>query len=171
MADNDPQNPSNVPFEAVTEVLLDALETSTMVFAEAVEPDELAVPGPTALQITMQFKGPGQGTLNVVTSKDMARELTANTLGLDEDDPEVEESFCDALGELCNVLLGVLLGELTEETAVFDLSAPEFRNDVGVDQWQSIVQGGSSIGFDADGEPILVRLVQEGGEIPWKERE
>jgi CheY-specific phosphatase CheX len=66
----------------------------------------------------------GDDGLVLAVPEALARTIAANFLGMDEDDPIVEEHGSDSLGEILNVICGHLLTALYGRDGVFDLSIP-----------------------------------------------
>lgn len=130
------------------------LEDAAFVFAMPREepppaPDEWA---PVGVRLT--FRGPFGGYCEIWAPPALAKILSANMLGVDEDTPDAQETYCDALKETLNILCGNLLTEMAGEDPVFDLKTPTVQerleplptDDSSVEIW-----------LDADGHPILIR--------------
>jgi CheY-specific phosphatase CheX len=77
---------------------------------------------PLVAYARVRFTGPRTGRLEVRVAQDLLPVIAANMLGLDESD--AAEQF-DALGEIANVICGNVLPALHDDSAVFDIAAPE----------------------------------------------
>lgn len=64
---------------------------------------------PPALRVRIDYAGPEPGELDVACDAAFARALAANLLGLEPDDADVDEAAPAALGELSNILAGLLV--------------------------------------------------------------
>lgn len=111
--------------EILMEVAGETLEQLAFIFSFPGETDAEAIweEQVTACQVT--FSGPSKGELLMVISSSAMPELTANMLGLDEDEPPMQNQQCDALKESLNVICGNLLPRIGGEEAIFDIQAPE----------------------------------------------
>lgn len=91
------------------------------------------------------------GELRLWAQASFLRKLSANMLGLEEDDPKAVAKGLDALGELLNIVLGHCLTEKYGETETCRMGTPRLvepaalEEDVEVGSW-----------LVAEGEPILV---------------
>jgi CheY-specific phosphatase CheX len=70
----------------------------------------------------LEFRGPLRGSFGVQVPLDTARLLASNLLGEEGDDVSDEQAG-EAVGELANIVCGVLLGRI-DSRHTFDLSAP-----------------------------------------------
>ena len=72
--------------------------------------------------VEISFRGPIQGSLVLAAAGRILPLLVANMLG--ESGEMTRELQRDALGELANVICGILLPKLAGDREVFDLQAP-----------------------------------------------
>ena len=101
------------------------------------------------------FSGPWRGYVEIWASTEVARLLAANMLGQETTDPEIAETFLDAMMETLNVVCGNLLAELAGQGPIFRIAAPRaclklvpFSEQApGIDAW-----------LEADGHPLLLRM-------------
>ncbi|MCP4689704.1 MAG: chemotaxis protein CheX [Desulfobacterales bacterium] len=114
--------------EAISEVLaklgVDSLEKLAFMFPfpESPPPDlELE----NSLGSSVNFTGPYSGTLTMILSDDVLRELTVNMLGVDEDEEVTPEQLNDAIGEAVNIICGNVLPLIAGKEAIFNIQAPE----------------------------------------------
>ena len=80
--------------------------------------------------VKVGFQGSFSGQLVMAVTRQTVRELTANMLGLDEDEGEISpDDQADALKETINVICGNLLPSIGGKDTVFDIHAPEILSD------------------------------------------
>jgi chemotaxis protein CheY-P-specific phosphatase CheC len=108
----------------LSEVAAETLEQLAFIFSFADDPDENAIWAADATGCHVAFSGPHQGEILLVINSAVLPELTANMLGLDEDEEPPREHQEDALREALNVICGNLLPKIGGVEAVFDISAP-----------------------------------------------
>jgi CheY-specific phosphatase CheX len=102
---------------AVAEVL------ESMCFLSTSGEGALPAPGESAwVARSLEFHGPVHGAFGVRVPLDTARLLASNLLG-EEGEEVSDEQAGEAVGELANIVCGVLLGRI-ESQHTFDLSAP-----------------------------------------------
>jgi hypothetical protein len=95
--------------EGFVRAVSQTLEEAAFVFVEDVAPGDAPWGGELLLEACIPFTGPTPGDLALSVSRDHAIELAANLLGVDPEAPEADGAASDALGELANILCGVLL--------------------------------------------------------------
>ncbi len=111
--------------EIMYNITSETFEKMAFIFAEQnPEPgaDETAFSGATVASVS--FTGPTGGSLCMAISGEVLPELSANMLGMDEDET-TSEQHADALRETMNVICGNLLPAIAGDKAVFDIDAPE----------------------------------------------
>ena len=90
---------------------------------ENVTPDESMI-------VKVGFQGSFSGQLVMAVTRQTVQELTANMLGLDDDEGEISsDDQADALKETINVICGNLLPSIGGKDTVFDIHAPEMLSD------------------------------------------
>ena len=113
---------TTVTVDALSEVAAQVLEDVAFVFTErATAP--FAWSG-AAIEATLSFSGPERGALFVRTSPGLGARFAANMLGTEVDDPEVVERAGDALGEMLNVIAGVLVARVFGASTLVHLGVP-----------------------------------------------
>lgn len=91
------------------------------------------------------------GELRLWAQASFLRKLSANMLGLEEDDPKAVAKGIDALGELLNIVLGHCLTERYGETETCRMGTPRLvdlgslQDDLTLGSW-----------LLAEGEPLLI---------------
>ena len=151
--------------ECVSKTFIQVLEDVAMMFGDQIELGELPPPAGECVAVSIDFTGPGKGSLKLVTPDRTATEVAANVLGLDAGDPEVQEGGLDALKELINVTLGQLLTEIGGKEAVFDLSPPGARVGVTPSEWREFLAQEGTVAVVADEHPILLGLEMQAGTL------
>ncbi len=140
----------------VARVFIKVLEDVAMMFGDEVQKHDL-VPSPGGhIAIEIEFTGSGQGLVRLMAPECVAAEIAANVLGLDSGHPEAIEAMQDALGELLNVVVGQLLTEACGTEAVFDLSAPSVRGNVGALEWLGFSDLPGTVAVEAEDSVILL---------------
>lgn len=115
----------------LTDALSQALETMAFLDVMPIEED-LPVPDETVLA-KISFKGPKNGTLEILAGLDFAKILAENIGALDEVD---NENAFDAMKELSNVTCGLLLPMVAAESSdVFDMTVPTVKNGNDSPRW------------------------------------
>ena len=95
----------------------------------SIDPEEEAEPfGELPLAVANTIRGERQGTVLLRTVPGFARMLAANLLGMEEDDPTIDESGIAALKEFMNVICGHLVTELYGEEAETSIAIPQRVN-------------------------------------------
>ncbi|RKY09361.1 MAG: hypothetical protein DRP66_02420 [Planctomycetota bacterium] len=124
----------------LNELLLESAKEifETMVFmdlAECTEPAENAED--CALLGTITFKGALEGCLAFCCSVPCARAIAMNMLGIDTSEEIAEEDVCDAIGEICNMVMGSVKKRLAESAGNLEVSIPsvvsgrQLKNNMG----------------------------------------
>jgi len=138
-------------------VFTDVLEQLAFMFAEPPENETPHLAAGGIVQATMGFKGPFDGTLDLVVPRAMCEELAANVLGLEPDDEMVTHAPFDALKELLNVTCGNLLTALAGEEPIFDLTIPEVAL-LGDSAWPALRERPETVYYLVDRYPVLLHL-------------
>lgn len=109
--------------DVLVKIAVDALEKLAFMFAFP-EDDETLIPDELPLTARTTFSGPFCGTLLMSFSETVLPELTANMLGVDEEETSPEQQM-DACRETLNVICGNLLPAIAGDQAVFSITMPE----------------------------------------------
>ncbi len=153
-----PEISVNLLSDAATQVL----ETMAFMLPMPLE-EELPVPD-SSLLVQMEFVGPLTGTVEICAGRDFACALVANTMGMDPDEPEVQERASDGFKELLNVICGVLLEQLAESPAdLYNLTVPHMQELSDAGAWQSFVDQPETTILDVDGLPLAMKLAVSSG--------
>ncbi len=110
--------------EIMSQVTIETLEKLAFMFAFPAEgagdqAEDSTVTG------EVSFSGPFSGTLVITISVDVLKELTANMLGIDDEEESTESQRSDALKETMNIVCGNLLPAIGGDQVVFDIGVPE----------------------------------------------
>lgn len=114
--------------EMLTEVLSNVLEEAAffMIEPEAVPPRYEG----EIFSAAIDFEAVRGGQLRLTASRNLARNLAANMLGIDPNDPEADEQGRNALGEILNVLGGAFVTRHFGTKVPFQLGLPTVTDDV-----------------------------------------
>lgn len=139
-------------------VATNALEEAAFLFVE--QADSVDLPLDRAVIASIGFAAPARGLLRVVTDADGARLLAANVLGLEGDDPDVGESSVAAVGELANIVAGLLLVEVSAPGALTAIDIPKVGRDARA------ARPACAVSFrTAEGYPFRFELSWEDGHV------
>ncbi len=142
---------------ALIESLTEALETTAFMTATAPE-EELPSPA-RGILVRIDYTGPICGTIELWSSNVFAQMLTANMMGLEPDEEEVQNKSVDAVKELVNIVGGVLLTKLIDSPAdMFNLTVPRADEQLDSESWGKYVAQDDVAILDVDGFPVAVRL-------------
>jgi CheY-specific phosphatase CheX len=120
------------------------------------KPVEPGGPFDDAVHAVVGFSGATRGRLVLSASRELAERIAADMLGMESGDPEASAHAEEALGELSNVLLGILVARFCDCDAAWNLGPP--RVHVG------------SLPGTTDGHAHAVTLSSDEGErlhIQW----
>jgi hypothetical protein len=106
--------------------------------------------------VELRFAGLRGGRLALTAEPSLARELAANALGIEPDEPLADDHAGDALGELLNILCGHVLTELFGPEAACALDPPVRLDPEGEADWNSALR------VRVDGRAMLLILECEG---------
>jgi two-component system chemotaxis response regulator CheY len=106
------------------------------------------------LEAHMTFKGRECGSMTLVAPWALCREMAANVIGVEPDDPRAGDNAGDALGEVLNMTCGVLT-TLREPGCPTELRPPTV---VGVDlaAWERLMAFPTTFRFEIEGRPVLL---------------
>jgi CheY-specific phosphatase CheX len=103
----------------------------------------------------MTFQGEFQGSLMLAMPEGMAREIAANFLGVDADDPSAATAGGDALKEMLNIACGNMLTALCGTKPVFDLSMPEVA-PLDCEHLAALAGSPDALVFEVEGYPVVL---------------
>jgi two-component system chemotaxis response regulator CheY len=141
----------------VTQAMSHALET--MAFMTVLPPDDdLAEPDET-ISATISFFGPKSGTIEIVTGVDCASIIAENISGAGEVD---ENSCCDGLKELSNVVCGLFLPMVVSSTAdIFEITVPSALIGDEAPRWREFAADENTRLTNVEGFLVATRLTIE----------
>lgn len=113
---------TSVTVDTLSEVATQVLEDVAFVFTERAR-EPFAWSGAT-IDASLSFSGPERGALFVRASPALGARFAANMLGIELDDPEVAERSNDAVGEMLNVVAGVLVARVFGTDTLVHLGVP-----------------------------------------------
>ncbi len=137
--------------KALGEVSVTALEDWAMMLVESADDisDIFNAKDNEVYIARMIFKGPIEGTIEAVCSKDFAIMLCKNLLGLEEEAQPSEEECLDSLREMTNVLTGNFVTAAFGSDLVFDLILPEAER-LSTKELESRIDVSDFTSFSAD---------------------
>ena len=113
------------------EILLESAEEifETMIFMNLEKSDDqdssiddLSVLG------SITFKGALEGCLCIYCTRQCTQAITMNMLGLETSEDISEDDISDAVGEVCNMIMGSLKTRMIDAVGAVDLSIPTVVN-------------------------------------------
>jgi hypothetical protein len=141
----------------MTEAFGGALEALAFItLAPAEEP--IAAPVDATL-VRVQLNGTVSAALELVAGASFGRQLAANLLGLEADDPEIELRRADALKELINVAAGAIIGtEIANGAAPREIGIPHIEPFATHEAWEAFTAAPGASVLDAEGNIIAIRI-------------
>lgn len=116
--------------EALERLSRAVLEDAAFLLVEAAT--ELPLPD-RVVQARLAFTGPGRGSMTLTTTPALAREVAANMLGIDEADEDAVGHADNALGELLNIVCGMVTAEMYGARNTCSLQPPKVTHLAPVD--------------------------------------
>ena len=117
---------------AIRSVAGQVLEDMTFLFTEEFDGGEPLEADLVAAEL--EFKAEKSGRIRVVADCGLCREMAANMLGTDPDDPESDEKCRDALGEYVNVIGGILMEHLFPGASDHSIGVPKVMCSISPDE-------------------------------------
>jgi hypothetical protein len=161
-----PETPVNLSDSAeARQLMLDAtvqaLETMAFFCAQSTTPDE-ALPPENPIEVSMEFSGPINGTVQLVAGRFFGQRLASNALGCGVSDEDAVSRAEDSIRELINVVVGMMMPRLSgNENDVFDLSLPRTDLfDAGA-EWEEFSRQPDVCLIDAEGESLVLRVIRK----------
>ena len=116
--------------EMLTEVLSSVLEEAAFFM---IEPETAPADyDGEVFSATIDFEAVRGGQLRLTASRNLARNLAANMLGIDPNDAEADEQGRNALGEILNVLGGAFITRHFGTKVPFQLGLPTVEDDLPI---------------------------------------
>lgn len=131
------------------------MKTQAFVFSDIVEPEELDPEGKSLIKVSIHFKGPFSGTIEMVASEELCPVIASNVLGMEPDEEFVISHAHDTMKEMLNVTCGHLLTEVAGEGPVFELSPPALESATMGD-WRATQAQADVVALDVEDEPVLL---------------
>ena len=80
---------------------------------------------------SVSFAGKASGNISIHVSKEFAQKMTAEMLGMDDDEVEDDEEIHDVIGETSNMVGGNLKSRLCDVGLSCELSIPTITSGIG----------------------------------------
>ena len=141
--------------EMLLECFTDVLEKMAFMFVEIADVDEMPDDCDNHLLSSMSYKGAAEGKIEILFPKDLTIELSANVLGIEEDDENIDQIAYDTLKELLNVACGNILTAHYGIDPVFDLTVPEV-NPLPVADWVKYLNDEGNLLLLVDDSPVII---------------
>lgn len=117
--------------ERLGTVVSELLESAVFVFAEAIESTPWNATSLWSARLEIEQKEKYQ--LALCVPKELGVTLAANLLGLEPDEDEAKAGVCDSVGEMANMLAGILAVELFGADVVCRISIPKTHTETGAE--------------------------------------
>lgn len=124
--------PAELDRRVLMQLISDTLEETAFVFTEPADEPPPPFEG-EPIRAEIPVSGSARGRLALTTCLEQGRLLAANFLGVDPDDPEAMGKEGDAVGELLNILGGVLLGTLYPARTQPQMGTPSISSPAPTD--------------------------------------
>ena len=149
--------------EIITESIVDIFEKVAFLFPMPVEEPGDVSPEECSQNICLgiKFTGHRNGDFILSLPKELTKEISANMLGVDEDDPDVEQKSIDAAKEILNIVCGNMLPKIYGEDPVFHLSAPYIAENMDENVSESGSDNFAKIQLDVDDSIVTVVFAVE----------
>jgi CheY-specific phosphatase CheX len=109
----------------LTTIFSEVLANLAFMFTD--EEPAVISPGEVWIETTIGYRGTAAGTLTLLCTRDFARLLAANLLGIDPEDETADSRAHDAAKEFINIVCGQLVTTLHGTQHAFDISIPVSR--------------------------------------------
>ncbi len=113
--------------DVLLRTVMETLEEAAFIFTEPTEGTPPEWTEDTVLHAELPFGGDSAGTLMIASSSEPTVELAANLLGIEPSDEDAQEKRADALGEILNIIGGIVVEEWFGTEADVQLGVPEVR--------------------------------------------
>lgn len=148
-----------LPPAEIAHAALEVLEQMGFLFGEPRDPG--AAPAPLApMHARLAFRGASCGTLEVLTSAALARNLAGGALGRPVEELGEGDARA-ALGELVNVLLGHLREWLGPMRVPLESGLPVVALAACAADWEALVARPGVVVLEIEGEPLALALSVE----------
>jgi hypothetical protein len=144
--------------QMLLDATVQALETMAFFCAQPTNPVD-ALPPEDAYRVSMDFKGPLAGTVDLIAGRFFGQRLASNALGCGVSDDEAVSRAEDSIRELINVVVGMIMPKLAKSDAdVFDLSLPRTDRFDSAADWDQFAGQQDVCLIDAEGEALAIRV-------------
>ena len=140
-------------------LVIETLEQQAFLLGDPVSMDELPQSIRNGMSVSMAFQSDSSsGQMSLVCPEELALELAANVLGLDEAMQVERQDAEDALGELVNVVVGRSVTTLFQGDETVRIGAPQLAYDLSGDRWTAVRGSESSCPLLIEDYPTIVTL-------------
>ena len=113
--------------KSLIETAVEVFETVAYLFPIPVEKENInteSISCENNIFIGINFQGYASGEIFICVPNPLSKTISANMLGIDEEDSNLEQKSLDAIKEVLNIICGSLLPKIYGEKPVFQLGTP-----------------------------------------------
>jgi hypothetical protein len=150
--------------ERLGTVVAELLESAVFIFAEdaAITPWDASVLWSAHLEMEHEEKV----DLALCVPKELGLTLAANLLGLEPDEEDAKQGLCDAVGEMANMLAGILAVDLFGGDVVCRISVPQTAEETGAEHDAHAAKAFCRVALKTeDGQRLDACLTKVGQEL------
>ncbi len=122
--------------DVLRRTVMDTLEDAAFIFTEPADDAPPEWTEDTILRAELPFSGEAAGSLIIGSSSEPTVELAANLLGIEPDDEDAQAMRADALGEILNIIGGIIIEAWFGTEADVQLGVPDVQT-VNVAEYES----------------------------------
>ena len=137
--------------EKIFNTAVSVLQQTAFIFADEFCGDEAF--SDTMDGVSVEFRGPENGVVQLWIAPGMGASIAANMLGVEEDSIDAAQKSSDALKELANIFTGNLLTALYGTEPIFELGIPQLLTDSSPHDISQY-----AVWLNAEEKPMLVFL-------------
>lgn len=150
--------------ERLGTVVSELLESAVFIFAESAEPPPWPVTVLWSAHLEMEKQESYR--LALCVPRELALTLAANLLGLEPDSDEAKDSLGDAVGEMANMLAGLLAVELFGKDVICRIGVPRTDEETVDQHTAHAAQAFCRVSLKTEeGHRMDVCLAQAGDEV------
>lgn len=116
---------AQISADELAQVVAQTLEEAAFVFTEPGGPSTATAPA--LLECELAFTGPQTGRLLLIVPEAFDRELAASLLGEEEEEASAQTNPGDAVGEMLNIIGGILVDQWFGSQSACMLGAPRVQ--------------------------------------------
>jgi hypothetical protein len=149
------------PRKILRRVFTEVLNEQMFIFAEETDEGMLEPPAEPMLSVEIVYTGDAQGSVKMILPEALCREISANAVGVEEDELTAETDITDAAKELLNITCGQFLTAFYGEKPMMTLQVPQVGK-LSVEALKVIIADFSGLAFIVDDHLILLQAQVSG---------